>query len=202
MEPEKKFPAVCFLCRYHRSGDFHHPMYSGIPDPLHVPSQRHLPHQWGKRQRGVCRGIGRHGHHWHWQPWNHWWIKERVVHLTTNVRTLKEDMTRQTTIQLRWRRFNAMTNKRRDTEMNNNLPEGAGLWGRHVQKSLFSLFVLGFLYIPKYIYIYIQSNRKRGGTVMQWSAAVRDCTCILTGLSFFVLCLGVFRSPLNTVYDK
>ena len=85
---------VCLPCRYHCSGDLHHLMYSGVPDPLHVPSQRHLPHQRGQEQRRVRRRIGRHGHHRHGQPRNHRRIKEGVVHLTANGRTLREEVIR------------------------------------------------------------------------------------------------------------
>lgn len=75
------------LRRHHRSGDLHHPVHAGVPHPLHVPSQRHLPHQRGQGQRRVSRRVSRHGHHWHWQPGDHRRIKEGVVHLTGSGRS-------------------------------------------------------------------------------------------------------------------
>jgi len=127
----------CVLCRYHRRGDLHHLMYSGVPDPLHVPPQRHLPHQRGQGQRGAHRRIGGHGHHRHRQPRNHRRVQEGVVHLTANGGTLREKVIGQATgrhrdgggfndqSQERWRKgkmFQTMTSQ--------------WVWERRVQKYL------------------------------------------------------------------
>lgn len=61
---------------------------------------------------------------------------------------------------------------------------------------IFFLFVLFFYNIyPEY------KKEKRDSYVVEHSCKTLYMY-ILTGLSFFVLCLGVFRSPLNTSYDK
>lgn len=81
--------------RHYCCGDLHHPVHSGVPHPLHVPPQGHLPHQWGQR-RGVL-GVGRHGHHWN-RPQlhrDHRWEQEGVVHLAgwgQNVQTLSDSI--------------------------------------------------------------------------------------------------------------
>lgn len=56
----------------------------------------------------------------------------------------------------------------------------------------FCSFVLYNININIYIYKYIKSIGEGGGTIT-WTTAQRDCTCILTGLSFFVSCLRVFQ---------
>lgn len=77
-------------CRCYCRGDLHHPLHSGVPDPLHVPPQRHLPHQRGQGQRRVRHGVRRHSHHRHRQPGDHRRIKEGVVHLTAGDGTLRD----------------------------------------------------------------------------------------------------------------
>lgn len=81
--------------RHYCCGDLHHPLHSGVPHPLHVPPQGHLPHQWGQR-RGVL-GVGRHGHHWNWPQLHrdHRREQEGMVHLTgwgQNVQTLSDSI--------------------------------------------------------------------------------------------------------------
>lgn len=77
-------------------------------------------------------------------------------------------------------------------ETDNDLLRRTETLGRHVQRKKNNFFLLVCLFYI-HIYKYIQSIRKRGGTITRWNAAIRDCTCILTGLSFFVSCLRVFQ---------
>lgn len=76
-------------------------------------------------------------------------------------------------------------------ETDNNLLRRTETLGRHVQRKKKTFLFVCLFYI--HIYKYIQSIRKRGGTITRWNTAIRDCTCILTGLSFFVSCLRVFQ---------
>lgn len=156
----------CVLCRYHRRGDLHHLMYSGVPDPLHVPPQRHLPHQRGQGQRGAHRRIGGHGHHRHRQPRNHRRVQEGVVHLTANGGTLREKVIGSGhRAPQRWRRFQwPITGKmeERKNVSDNDLPVGVGK----------TCTEISFVYL--FCFWYIQSIRKRRGTGVQQRTALRD----------------------------
>lgn len=78
-------------------------------------------------------------------------------------------------------------------QKDSNLPRKVGAMGKTVQKSF--CFVL-FFYISRVL------EREGRDTYSTEHSCKRLYMYILTGLSFFVSCLGVFRSPLNTVYDK
>lgn len=70
------------MCRCHRSGDLHHPLHFGVPDPLHVPPQGDLSHQWGQRGRVSRERRRRHNEQWPQLHGDHRWEQEGMAYLS------------------------------------------------------------------------------------------------------------------------